>query len=153
MSNDNNIEMNDDIDNIFDDNEDDYNKNDNYVDGNEVDSHAANQEFLDYEDSENSELEAKVYAAIETVYDPEIPVNIRALGLIYDVSITKNNEVVVLMTLTSPNCPVAGGLPVEVEDAIKAIPEINDAKAILTFDPAWEMDMMSEEAKFELGML
>lgn len=151
MSNENNLEMDDDIDNIYNDNEP--NNDDDYVDGNQIDSHQQNQKFMDYEDSENKDLEDKVYKAIETVYDPEIPVNIRALGLIYDVSITKNNEAVVLMTLTSPNCPVAGGLPREVEDAIKEVPEIKDAKAILTFDPAWEMSMMSEEAKFELGML
>jgi Predicted metal-sulfur cluster biosynthetic enzyme len=101
----------------------------------------------------DSDLENKVYAKIKEIFDPEIPVNIYELGLIYDVSITKNNEVVVLMTLTAPNCPEAGGIPMEVETQVKSIPEVNDAKALLTFDPPWDMSMMSEEAKLELGLL
>jgi FeS assembly SUF system protein len=141
-----------DIDNIFDDVDSNVETEEpDYTDPSN--SSIANQNFMDYEDTENKDMETKVYDAIKTVFDPEIPVNIYELGLIYDVSITKNNEAVVLMTLTTPNCPVAGGLPIEVEDAIKAVPEINDAKVILTFDPAWDMSMMSEEAKFELGLL
>lgn len=97
-------------------------------------------------------LEEKVKEKIKTVYDPEIPVDIYSLGLIYDISVTENNEVVVLMTLTAPNCPEAGGIPKEVEMAVEELPEVEKAKAILTFNPPWNMDMMSEEAKLELGL-
>lgn len=99
------------------------------------------------------ELEQKVLDVIKTIYDPEIPVNIYDLGLIYDIKITQENEVVVLMTLTAPSCPVAGGLPVEVEQAIKNIPEVKNAKVLLTFDPPWNPALLSEEAKLMLGML
>jgi len=152
----NEVEENDidNIDNIFNDDvatEEVTTEEPDYTDPSN--SSHANQSFLDYEDTENKDLETKVYDQIKTVFDPEIPVNIYELGLIYDVSITKNKEAVVLMTLTTPNCPVAGGLPKEVEDRIKEHPEIKDAKVILTFDPSWDMSMMSEEAKFELGLL
>lgn len=123
------------------------------VDAKEIDSGKANQDFLEFEDTNNKTLEEKVIGAIKEVFDPEIPVNIYDLGLIYDVSITKSNDVVVLMTLTSPNCPVAGGLPVEVEEKVKTVDEVNKSKVILTFEPPWDMSLMSEEAKFELGML
>lgn len=103
--------------------------------------------------SELLALEQKVEDAIKTIFDPEIPVNIWELGLIYDISITHSKEAVVLMTLTAPNCPEAGGIPIEVEKKVKEIPEILNCKAILTFDPAWDMNRMSEVAKFELGML
>ncbi len=99
------------------------------------------------------ELEQKVIDRIQTVYDPEIPISIYELGLIYDVSITARNEVVVLMTLTAPNCPEAEGMPIEVENKIKEIPEVADVKVILTFDPPWQKDMMSEAAQLELGFL
>lgn len=99
------------------------------------------------------ELKEQVIQAIKSVYDPEIPVNIWELGLIYEISITENNEVVVLMTLTAPNCPEAGGLPFEVEQRIKTIPEVKDCKAIVTFEPPWDKDRLSEAAKFELGLL
>ncbi|MDC1068594.1 iron-sulfur cluster assembly protein [Candidatus Kapabacteria bacterium] len=110
---------------------------------------------MDVKDREkaNADLEVKVYNKIKEIFDPEIPVNIYELGLIYDVSITELNEVVVLMTLTAPNCPEAGGIPMEVEKQVKTLEEVKDAKALLTFDPPWDMSMMSEEAKFELGML
>ncbi len=100
----------------------------------------------------NPELYDKVVKAIKTVYDPEIPVDIWELGLIYDIQITQENEVVVLMTLTAPNCPEAGGLPAEVEEAIKSIPEVKDAKVFLTFDPPWDRSRMSDIARFELGL-
>ena len=100
----------------------------------------------------NEVLEEKVREKIKSVYDPEIPVDIYSLGLIYDISITEKNEVVVLMTLTAPNCPEAGGIPKEVEMAVEELPEVEKAKAILTFNPPWNMDMMSEEAKLELGL-
>ncbi|MGE5480479.1 MAG: iron-sulfur cluster assembly protein [Chloroflexota bacterium] len=98
------------------------------------------------------ELEQKVVEQIKTVYDPEIPVNVYDLGLIYDVAITESLEVVVLMTLTAPNCPEAGALPTEVQDVIRAIPEVKDAKVLLTFDPPWDKSMLSEAAALELGL-
>ncbi len=99
------------------------------------------------------ELEKKVIETIKSIYDPEIPVNIYDLGLIYDVKITAEDEVVVLMTLTAPSCPVAGGLPLDVELAIKAMPEVKNAKVLLTFDPPWNPGLLSDEAKLILGML
>lgn len=101
---------------------------------------------------DKKELYDKVVKAIKTVYDPEIPVDIWELGLIYDIQITQENEVVVLMTLTAPNCPEAGGLPVEVEEAIKSIPDVKDAKVFVTFDPPWDRSRMSDIARFELGL-
>lgn len=99
------------------------------------------------------EIEKKVVEEIKGIFDPEIPVNIYDLGLIYDISVTAQNEVVVLMTLTSPNCPVAEGLPTDVQERIKDIPEVSDAKVLLTFDPPWTKDLLSDAAKLELGML
>ena len=87
------------------------------------------------------------------IYDPEIPVNIYALGLIYDVEVSEEYDVHITMTLTSPNCPVAETLPVEVEERVKVIPKVKNSKVEIVFDPPWTKDMMSEEAKLELGML
>lgn len=98
------------------------------------------------------ELEDKIVDKIRTVFDPEIPVNIYDLGLIYDISITAQNEAVVLMTLTSPACPEAGQLPGMVETTIKEIQEITDVKVILTFNPPWDKSMMSDAAALELGL-
>jgi FeS assembly SUF system protein len=98
------------------------------------------------------ELEDAVIAAVKTVYDPEIPVNIYDLGLIYDISITAENEAVILMTLTAPNCPEAGTLPGTVEQRVKEIPGITDSKVILTFNPPWDKSMLSDAAKLELGL-
>jgi FeS assembly SUF system protein len=98
------------------------------------------------------ELEQKVVDQIKTVFDPEIPVNIYDLGLIYDVSITAQNEVVILMTLTAPNCPEAGTLPGSVEMAVKELDEVKDVKVIMTFNPPWDQSMLSDEAKLELGL-
>jgi FeS assembly SUF system protein len=98
------------------------------------------------------ELNNQVERVIKTVYDPELPVDIWELGLIYDIQITASNEVVVLMTLTAPNCPEAGGIPIEVEDKIKQIPEVKDAKVLLTFDPPWDQSRLSDVARFELGL-
>ncbi len=97
-------------------------------------------------------LEERVKDVLKTCYDPEIPVNIYELGLIYETKINEGNDVFVKMTLTSPACPVAETLPVEVEQKIKTIPDVNSAKVEITFDPPWNKDMMSEEAKLELGM-
>lgn len=95
----------------------------------------------------------KVVRVIKTIYDPEIPVDIYELGLIYDVMISTDMDVKILMTLTTPNCPVAETLPVEVEEKVKSIRGVNDAKVEITFDPPWTKDLMSDEAKLELGML
>ncbi|MCF6348146.1 MAG: iron-sulfur cluster assembly protein [Flavobacteriaceae bacterium] len=99
------------------------------------------------------EIGDKIIEVIKTIYDPEIPVDIYELGLIYDVFVNENNEAKILMTLTSPNCPVAETLPIEVEEKVKTLEEIKDAEVEITFDPTWTQDMMSEEAKLELGFL
>ena len=98
-------------------------------------------------------LRDKVLAAIKTVYDPEIPVDIYELGLIYEISVYPVNNVFVLMTLTSPSCPSAEVIPGEVEQKIKGIEGVNDVKVEITFDPPYSQDMMSEAAKLELGFL
>ena len=95
----------------------------------------------------------KIISVIKTIYDPEIPVNIYELGLIYDVMVNDNFDVKILMTLTSPNCPVAETLPVDVENKVKTIKGIKSAEVEITFDPPWTQDLMSEEAKLELGIL
>jgi FeS assembly SUF system protein len=99
------------------------------------------------------ELGVKIVEMLKTIYDPEIPVDIYELGLIYDVMISENNDVKILMTLTSPNCPVAETLPVEIEEKIRTIEEVKGAEVEITFDPTWTHDLMSEEAKLELGFL
>ena len=98
-------------------------------------------------------LGEKIVQVLKTIYDPEIPVDIYELGLIYDVFVNEDFEVKLLMTLTTPNCPVAETLPLEVEEKVKSIDEIKDVELELTFDPPWTRDLMSEEAKFELGFL
>ena len=98
-------------------------------------------------------LGENVVKTLKGIYDPEIPVDIYELGLIYDVMINEDNEVKVLMTLTSPNCPVAETLPREVEEKIKKIDTVKACEVEITFDPPWSKDLMSEEAKLELGML
>lgn len=104
--------------------------------------------------AENSqELGDKIVNVIKTIYDPEIPVDIYELGLIYDVLVNEENDVKILMTLTSPNCPVAETLPVEVEEKVKSLDLVKDAEVEITFDPPWTKDLMSEEAKLELGLL
>tara|TARA_B110000503_G_scaffold63594_1_gene100292 strand:- start:8966 stop:9277 length:312 start_codon:yes stop_codon:yes gene_type:complete len=100
-----------------------------------------------------NELGEKIVRVLKTIYDPEIPVDIYELGLIYDVFVNEDNHVKVLMTLTTPNCPVAETLPLEVEDKVRSVKEVVEAKVELTFDPPWTRDLMSEEAKLELGFL
>ena len=95
----------------------------------------------------------KVVSVLKTIYDPEIPVDIYELGLIYDVFVNEDYNVKIIMTLTSPNCPVAETLPKEVEEKVDSIESIKSAKVEITFDPPWNKDLMSEEAKLELGLL
>ena len=95
----------------------------------------------------------KIVDVLKTIFDPEIPVDIYELGLIYDVLVNEDYEVKILMTLTSPNCPVAESLPQEVEEKIRSIDEVKNAEVEITFDPPWTKDLMSEEAKLELGFL
>jgi FeS assembly SUF system protein len=101
---------------------------------------------------QNSQLQEKVIAALKTVYDPEIPVNIYDLGLIYEVVITEENEAKIKMTLTSPGCPVAQTFPGTVEKAVNTVEGINDCTVELVWDPPWDKDKMTEAARLELGM-
>lgn len=98
-------------------------------------------------------LRESIIDAIKEIYDPEIPINIYELGLIYEVEVSPFSNVYVRMTLTSPNCPVAGSLPGEVELAVKAVDGVQEVDLELTFDPPWDQEMMSEEAKLELGFM
>ena len=100
-----------------------------------------------------TDLGEKIVRVLKTIYDPEIPVDIYELGLIYDVFVNEDSEVKVLMTLTTPNCPVAETLPAEVEQKVASLKEVKSAEIEITFDPPWTQDLMSEEAKLELGML
>ena len=99
------------------------------------------------------QLGENIVKALKGIYDPEIPVDIYELGLIYDVMVNTDNEVKILMTLTSPNCPVAESLPREVEEKVMKGDNVKSAEVEITFDPPWSKDLMSEEAKLELGML
>lgn len=103
------------------------------------------------DDAQN--LGDKIVEVLKAIYDPEIPVDIYELGLIYDVMVNDENDVKILMTLTSPNCPVAETLPVEVEEKVKTLEEVKNCEVEITFDPTWTQEMMSEEAKLELGFL
>lgn len=98
-------------------------------------------------------LGEKIVTVLKTIYDPEIPVDIYELGLIYDVFVNEDYDVKILMTLTTPNCPVAETLPLEVEEKVKSLNEVKSAEVEITFDPPWTQELMSEEAKLELGML
>jgi len=100
------------------------------------------------------EIEGKIVEALKKVYDPEIPVNVYDLGLIYEINYTEENkEAKIDMTLTSPSCPVAESLPAEVEQKVASLSQIKSAKVEITFDPPWDKDMMSEEAQLELGFM
>lgn len=100
-----------------------------------------------------SSLKDKIEDALRTVYDPEIPVNVFDLGLVYGIEIAENNSVVVTMTLTAPACPAANEIIFDAESKVRAIDAVNDVRIHLTFDPPWNREMMSEEAKLELGWL
>jgi FeS assembly SUF system protein len=97
-------------------------------------------------------LKDQVVAAMRKVYDPEMPVNIYELGLIYAVDVSDEGQAAIRMTLTAPNCPVAGTLPADVERAVRAVPGVSGVKLELTFDPPWSKDRMSEAAKLALGI-
>jgi len=99
------------------------------------------------------EIESKVVEALRTCFDPEIPFNIYELGLVYDVKVDSSGQVDIRMTLTSPLCPVAASLPVEVEDKLRALPGVTAAKVEITWDPSWDPSRMSEAARLQLGML
>ena len=98
-------------------------------------------------------LRLAVIEAVSSVYDPEIPVNIYELGLIYDVNVSDGRDVDILMTLTSPMCPVAESLPIEVESRVRGVDDVNDVHVELTWDPPWTPEMMTEAAKLELGFM
>ncbi|MCH2231191.1 MAG: iron-sulfur cluster assembly protein [Crocinitomicaceae bacterium] len=100
-----------------------------------------------------AKLENKVIEILKTIYDPEIPVDVFELGLIYEVKIDLDTNVEIQMTLTSPNCPVAESMPKEIEDKVADYPAFKSCKVNIVFDPPWDKDMMSEEAMLELGFL
>jgi len=102
---------------------------------------------------DTTNLGDKIVGVLKTIFDPEIPVDIYQLGLIYDVQVSTERDVHILMTLTSPNCPVAESLPQEVKEKSRALDSVNDVEVEITFEPPWDKSMMSEEAKLELGML
>lgn len=105
------------------------------------------------DNTKKRELEEKVISVLKTIYDPEIPVDVYELGLIYEISVSDEAEVHILMTLTSPNCPVAESLPQEVQDKSAAVEGVKSAEVELTFEPPWDQSMLSDEAKLELGFL
>jgi FeS assembly SUF system protein len=99
------------------------------------------------------ELNEKIIRVLKNIFDPEIPVNIYELGLIYEVNVSENGMVKVIMTLTAPNCPVAESLPAQVKEEIGFLSGVTEVDLEITFDPPWDQEMMSEEAKLELGLL
>jgi FeS assembly SUF system protein len=99
------------------------------------------------------QLEDEIVKVLKTIFDPEIPVNIYDLGLIYKVNVDHDNKVEIVMTLTAPNCPMAESLLIEVNERVREIPGVMEAKVTLTFDPPWSKDMLSDEAKLELGFM
>jgi FeS assembly SUF system protein len=103
-------------------------------------------------DAQIADLNERIVAALCTCFDPEIPVNIYELGLIYDIVIARTGEVVIRMTLTSPACPVAGTLPGDVQRKLQALPNVTSVKVQLVWEPPWDMDRMSEAAKLQLGI-
>lgn len=116
-------------------------------------NHENTGELKQMEDASGQDLRDRVIQALKTIYDPEIPVDIYELGLIYEISVYPVNNIYVLMTLTSPSCPSAEVIPSEVEQKLKSLEGVNDVKVELTFDPPYSQDMMSEAAKLELGFL
>lgn len=103
--------------------------------------------------TEKEILKDRIIQRLKTIHDPEIPLNIYELGLIYEIDIDENCDVLIVMTLTAPNCPVAENLPLEVEETVKQTEGVNNVQVQITFEPAWSMDKLSDEAKLELGFL
>lgn len=103
--------------------------------------------------TEKKILKDRIIQRLKTIHDPEIPLNIYELGLIYEIDIDDNSDVLIVMTLTAPNCPVAESLPLEVEEAVKQTEGVNNVQVQITFEPAWSIDKLSDEAKLELGFL
>ncbi|WP_185866064.1 iron-sulfur cluster assembly protein [Blattabacterium cuenoti] len=103
--------------------------------------------------SQDHFLENRIVSVLKSIYDPEIPVDIYELGLIYDIQVSREKEVKIVMTLTTPNCPVVESLPMEVKNKIESLKEIKNVDVVLTFDPPWSREFMSEEARLELGLL
>ena len=108
---------------------------------------------MKYTEEQIADIGENIIKALKTVFDPEIPVDIYELGLVYDVQISEDGDVKVVMTLTTPNCPVAEYLPQEVKEKVAGVENVKSVDLELTFEPSWNKDMMSEEAKFELGIL
>jgi FeS assembly SUF system protein len=108
---------------------------------------------MKYTDEQIATIGENIIKTLKTVFDPEIPVDIYELGLVYDVQISEDGDVKVVMTLTTPNCPVAESLPQEVKEKVAGVENVKSVDLELTFEPSWNKDMMSEEAKFELGIL
>ncbi len=104
-------------------------------------------------DSSTSAVRERVEAALRTVYDPEIPINIYELGLIYDLAVSDDGTVRIKMTLTAPNCPAAGAMPGEVEAKVRMVEGVSDARVALVWDPPWDKSRMSEAARLELGLM
>ena len=102
---------------------------------------------------EKTQFEERIVDVLKTVYDPEIPVNIYDLGLIYDIQADADGQVFIKMTLTAPNCPIADDVVAQVREAVADVPGVRDVQVDLVFEPEWTTDLMSEEAKLELGML
>ena len=103
--------------------------------------------------NESVPLGDEIVKVLKSIFDPEIPVDIYELGLIYDVFVNEENDVKIVMTLTSPYCPVAESLPLEVKEKVSSINIVNEVEIEMTFEPPWSKDLMSEEAKLELGLL
>ena len=114
-----------------------------------------NEEEMEEKQNNNAslQLETEIVKALKSIYDPEIPVNIYDLGLIYDIIIKDDSNVDIVMTLTAPNCPIADQILMEVKSRIEFLDEVNECNINLVFDPPWDQTMMSEEALLELGML
>ena len=110
-------------------------------------------EIIIRNESENKELNERIVDVLRTVYDPEIPVDIYELGLVYELDINKNFDVTVTMTLTAPNCPAADQIVSDVEDRVKSIKEINACAVNIVYDPPWSQEMMSEVARLQLGFM
>ena len=108
---------------------------------------------MNKEEIDPKNLGEKIVNVLKTIFDPEIPVDIYELGLIYDVMINEDRDVKILMTLTTPNCPVAESLPLDIEEKVRSMKEVKEVEVEITFDPPWTQDLMSEEAKLELGLL